>query len=250
MGHNELLFFAFLLLDMCLVLLMYRLFGREGLYGYVVLAIITCNIEVLKQVEMFGLPVTLGNVLYGSIFLTSDIMAEVYGKAQARKAVWLGFATMLLSMLFIQVALLFQPNATDAAHPHLVALFQFLPRIAVASLLAYLLSQHFDVWVFTRIKAAMQGRALWFRKNASTALSQLLDTIVFTLLAFAPLPFLGTVDGFEDWRVIWGVGVTTYLLKMIVCVLDTPFVYWARQIGNRHHPPEAQDETALAVQAQ
>lgn len=247
MGFNELLFFAFLLLDMCLVVLMYRLFGREGLFGYVVLAIITCNIEVLKQVEMFGLPVTLGNVLYGSIFLTSDIMAEVYGKAQARKAVWLGFAAMLLSTLFIQIALHFKPNEYDAAHPHLVALFQFLPRIAVASLLAYLISQHFDVWVFIRIKQAMQGRALWIRKNASTLLSQGLDTVLFTLLAFAPLPLLGSVDGFEDWRVIWGIGLSTYILKMLVCVMDTPFVYWARVIGMKHHPPQ---EPELAPQAQ
>jgi uncharacterized integral membrane protein (TIGR00697 family) len=243
MGFNETLFLAFLLLDMCLVVLMYRIFGREGLFGYMVLAIITCNIEVLKQVEMFGFPVTLGNVLYGSIFLTSDIIAEVYGKREARRAVWLGFAAMLLSTLFIQIALHFKPNDYDAAHPHLLALFQFLPRIAVASLLAFLVSQHLDVMLFAFFRQRMQGRALWFRNNASTLISQLVDTVLFTLLAFAPLPLLGSVAGFEDWKVIWGIGVSTYVLKLMVCVMDTPFVYLARTVGLRHHPPTVDDRS-------
>lgn len=249
MGFNELLFLAFLLLDMGLVVLLYRLFGREGLIAYVVLAVITCNIEVLKQVEMFGLPVTLGNVLYGSIFLTSDILSEVYGKQEARRAVWLGFAALVLSTLFIQIAIQFKPNDFDAAQPHLVGLFQFMPRIACASLLAFLVSQHFDVWLFSRIKAAMQGKALWLRNNASTLASQALDTVIFTLLAFAPLPMLGTVAGFESWAVVWGVGVSTYLIKLVVSVLDTPFVYLARQIGTRHHPPPASNAAAQHLAA-
>ncbi|MDQ3024376.1 MAG: VUT family protein, partial [bacterium] len=62
---NELLWVAFLLVDMCMVVLVYRLFGREGLMCYLVFALITCNIEVLKLVQMFGLTVTLGNILYG-----------------------------------------------------------------------------------------------------------------------------------------------------------------------------------------
>src|SRR5690606_16150194 len=119
----------------------------------------------------------------------------------------------------------------------LLALFQFLPRIACGSLIAFLISQHFDVWLFNRIKHVMHGKALWLRNNVSTVASQLLDTVIFTLLAFAPLPLLGTVDGFEDWKIIWGVGVSTYIIKLLVSVLDTPFVYWARLIGLRHHPP-------------
>jgi queuosine precursor transporter len=235
---NELLFLLFLLLDMSLVVLVYRLFGKEGLYGYVVLAIITCNIEVLKQVNMFGMAVTLGNILYGSIFLTADILAEVHGKKAAQKAVWLGFTALLLATAFMQLALQFTPSPSDQAQPHLTWIFSILPRVALASLTAYTLSQLLDVTVFIHLKRLMHGRSLWVRNNASTLLSQAVDTVIFTLLAFAPLPWIGAADGFEQWNVIWAVVFTTYVIKVIVSVLDTPFVYWARQVGRQVHPEE------------
>ena len=222
---NELLFAFFLLLDMTMVVVVYRLFGREGLMGYVVLAIIACNIEVLKLVKMFGMEVTLGNILYGSIFLTSDILAELYGKKQAQKAVWLGFTALVLVTIFMQLALRFTPSAVDQAQPHLQAIFGFLPRVAVASLTAYVISQLTDVTIFIGIKRAMQDRALWVRNNVSTVFSQAVDTLIFTVLAFAPLPFIGRVPGFEDWPTIWAVALTTYVIKFIVSVADTPFVY-------------------------
>jgi queuosine precursor transporter len=239
---NESLFLLFLLLDMSLVVLAYRLFGKEGLYGYVVLAIITCNIEVLKQVEMFGMAVTLGNILYGSIFLTADILAEVHGKKAAQKAVWLGFSALLLATLFMQLALQFVPSASDQAQLHLAWIFGFMPRVALASLAAYVLSQLLDVAIFMRIKQRMRGRSLWIRNNASTLLSQAVDTVAFTILAFAPLPGIGAVAGFEQWGVIWDIVLTTYAIKLMVSVLDTPFVYWARLVGRKVHPEEFYSE--------
>jgi len=230
---NELLFLLLLLLDMTFVVLMYRLFGREGLFGSIVLAIIVCNIQVLKLVEIFGMTVTLGTVLYGSIFLTTDILAEVHGKKQAQKAVWLGFAALVVMTVVMQLTLRFQPHPFDSADPHLQALFALLPRVAFASLFAYIASQHLDVWVFISLKQRMAGRALWLRNGTSTALGQALDTTLFIVLAFAPLPILGSMPGFETWQTVWQVAFTTYLLKLGVAVLDTPFVYWARAISRR-----------------
>lgn len=230
---NELLFLGFLILDMTMVVVVYRVFGREGLFGYVVLAIIACNIEVLKLVQMFGMTVTLGNILYGSLFLTSDILVELYGKREAQRAVWLGFSGLVLITVFMQLALLFRPAPIDSAQPHLAAIFGFLPRIAVASLTAYVLSQLTDVAIFWAIKQWMRDKALWVRNNVSTLFSQGLDTVTFTVLAFAPMPLIGRVPGFENWQTIWQVAWTTYVIKFIVSVLDTPFVYWARLVGWR-----------------
>lgn len=232
---NEAIWILFLVADMCAVVGMYRWFGKEGLYAYMVLALIACNIEVLKQVDLFGLQVTLGNILYGSLFLTSDILVEMHGKQEARKAVWTSFFALLLMTGFLQLSILMAPSATDAAQPHLVALFSFLPRIAIASLTAYILSQLTDVALFHLIKVKTAGRKLWLRSNASILLSQALDTAVFTLLAFAPLPVIGAVPGFESWATVWAVGWTAYVLKLIVSVADTPFVYWARAVGRRRY---------------
>ena len=231
---NELLWLGFLLLDLLLVLLVYRLFGPIGLVAYIVLSIIVCNMQVLKVVTLLGVPTTLGNILYGSIFLCTDLLGEVHGKDAAKRAVWLGFTAMVLVTIFMQIALLFEPGPTDEFHGHLTALFSFMPRIVAASLIAYLLSQLHDVWAFHWLREHFGGRYLWLRNNASTWVSQLLDSSVFVLLAFAPLPLLGSVPGFESWAVVLQIWLTTYVIKLIVAVVDTPFIYWGRAIAKRH----------------
>jgi uncharacterized integral membrane protein (TIGR00697 family) len=231
---NELTWVIFLLLDMVAVVAVYRFFGKEGIYAYVVLAIITCNIEVVKFVEMFGVTTTLGNILYGSLFLTSDILAEIHGRKVAQRAVWLGFIMMLLMTLFMQISLSMEPASfpqAQAAQEHLNGIFHFMPRIAVGSLTAYLISQLFDVWIFVGLKLRMQGRMLWLRNNAATLLSQAIDTVVFCTIAFAPFRLLGA-EGLP-WSQVVPIAVTTYILKVVVSIVDTPFVYWARAIARR-----------------
>ncbi len=86
---NETLWILFALADLCMVLVVYRLFGRVGLFGLMVFNLLLCNIQVLKTVELFGLTTTLGNVLYASVFLSTDLLSEFYGKkrsAQRRAA--------------------------------------------------------------------------------------------------------------------------------------------------------------------
>jgi uncharacterized integral membrane protein (TIGR00697 family) len=231
---NELLWIGYLLLDMCMVVLVYRLFGREGLTGYLVFALLACNIQVLKLVQLFGLNVTLGTILYGSIFLTTDILTELHGKQAAQRAIWIGFVTMVMMALFMQICIVIAPAPFDRAQPHFAALFSFLPRIAVGSLAAYLLSQFLDVTLFVRIRQATGGRWLWLRNNGSTMLSQALDTLMFFTIGLAPLPILGSVPGFENWA-NW---------VQVVAAVDTPFIYWARSIGQRHHRAETYDWSA------
>ena len=244
---NEVLFIAFLLFDMTAVVLIYRWFGKSGLMAYVVLAVIACNIQVVKLVDMFGLTVTLGNVLYGSIFLTTDILVEVHGKKTAQKAVWLGFTALILMTIYMKYAIWLRPSSFDAAQPHLEAIFNILPRITVASMAAYLCSQLHDLWAFTLIRKYTGRPLLWLRNNAAGLVSQAIDTTVFTLLAFAPLTSLSAnpafaswavIPGFETWSTVVTVWWTTYVIKVIVSVCDTPFVYWGRAIGHKMYGTE------------
>lgn len=219
---NELLWLGFALLDLCLVLFIHRAFGRVGLYGLVVFNLILCNIQVLKTVELFGLTATLGNVLYGSVFLATDILSELYGKAEARRAVLMGFVTLVMAAVYMQVALAFIPDASDFAQPHLEMIFGLLPRIAVASLAAYLVSQFHDIWAFHWIKARTGGRHLWLRNNASTLISQFLDSSIFCAVAFA---------GVFDRPTFVDILITTYVFKVVVALMDTPFLYLARRLN-------------------
>lgn len=224
---NETLWILFALVDLCMVLAVYRFFGRVGLFGLMVFNLLLCNIQVLKTVELFGLTTTLGNVLYASVFLATDLLSEFYGKKEAQKGVLLGFVTLLMMVGYMQIALLFQPAADDFAQPHLQALFGFMPRIALASMFAYLVSQMHDVWAFHAIKQRTGGKMLWLRNNASTMISQFLDSAIFCTIAFW---------GVFPLNIFMEIMLSTYIIKVAVAALDTPFIYLAKRLFRKDHP--------------
>lgn len=201
--------------------MLYRFFGRIGLFAVIVFNLLLCNLQVLKTVELFGLTTTLGNILYAGVFLATDMLSEFYGKREAQKGVLLGFITLVLMTVYMQVALHFSPAADDFAQPHLEAIFGFLPRVAVASMLAYLASQTHDVWAFHFWKAKTNGKMLWLRNNASTLASHVIDSGIFCLIAFY---------GVFPTAVLVEIMITTVLFKAFVSVLDTPFIYLAKRV--------------------
>jgi len=218
---NELIWLLMALIDFLSLLILYRLFGKEGLYVAIVISIILCNIQVLKIVELFGLTATLGNILYGSIFLSTDILSEKYGKSYARKGVWFGFYALIFTTVIMQIALLFKPAPEDFIDPALRQIFNFLPRVAGASITAYIVSQLHDVWLFHILKNKTKGKYLWLRNNVTTMTSQLIDSVIFCSLAFW---------GVFPTNVFIEIILTTYFIKWGVALIDTPFIYLAKRI--------------------
>jgi uncharacterized integral membrane protein (TIGR00697 family) len=225
---TELLWLLFLVIDLSAGLVLFALFRKTGLYAMIIVSIIVCNIQVTKTIELFGLVATLGNVMYAGIFWATDVLSEVYGKREAKRAVWVGFVSLLLATASMQVALMFEPHSSDFVHSSLKTVFGLLPRVAGASLLAYLLSQHHDVWAFHFWKKRTKSRYLWLRNNLSTLMSQAVDSIVFSFGAFA---------GVFSIDVVLQIVLTTYLLKFIVAALDTPFIYLAVALSRRLQAP-------------
>ncbi len=220
---NELVFFGELLFFLGAVLLAYKLFGRTGLYIFSVFGMLLANIQVLLFINLFGFEATGGNALYASTFLITDLLSENYGKKHAKKAVVLGFFALLLWLGGTQITLLYIPNDADYISPAMKELFALAPRITLASLLAYASSQFMDVQLYHLIWRRTGGgkRMLWLRNNGSTLVSQLIDSAIFTTVAF-----LGMVEG----SVFISILLTTYLFKVIVALGDTPFMYLARKI--------------------
>lgn len=220
---NTLLFFATIVIYCGGVSIAYSLFGKAGLYIWTALSVIIANIEAIVQCNMFGIELTLGNAMYASSFLVTDILSENYGKDAAKKSVYIGLFTTLIWVAATQTIILFTPNKYDFIMPHLQALFCLMPRMAIASIFSYAISQSLDIqlyhiwWKFT----GNSSRWLWLRNNGSTLISQLIDTVVFTLIAFA---------GVFDWKHIITLCWTTYLIKAIVALCDTPFLYLSRRI--------------------
>lgn len=218
---NELWWFVMMAVNFLAVMLVYRLWGKIGLFAWMPLSVMMANVQVIKLVDLFGIGATLGNIVYATGFLVTDILSENHGKKEATQAVWIGFFSLLAMTLIMTLALKFTPSADDFAQPALETIFTVMPRLAFASMVAYLLSQGHDVWAFHFWKKRTQGKWLWLRNNASTMVSQLLDSVVFTTLAF-----YGTVPT----NVFWQLVISTYVLKFVVAALDTPFVYWAQHM--------------------
>ena len=122
----------------------------------------------------------------------------------------------------MHLALMFKPNEFDFIQESLANIFSLLPRIALASLLAYAVSQLHDVWAYNFWKSRLPGmKFLWLRNNASTMVSQFIDSVIFTFIAF-----WGLLPKSEFIEIL----ITTYLLKWIVAMVDTPFLYLAKMM--------------------
>ncbi|MED1781383.1 queuosine precursor transporter [Brevibacillus fortis] len=212
----------FALVNFGLFLVCYRLFGRMGLYAWIGMATVLANIQVVKTIEMFGLVMTLGNTIYASIYLVSDLLNEKYGEREAKKAVWFGFFTLIAATIIMQLVLVFEPQETDIAQGSLQTIFGLMPKVALGSLCAYFVSQFVDVKIYSWLKKKCPGRnQLWIRNNGSTLFSQLLDSVTFCTIAF-----LGEFP-MDVW---WQILLTTYLIKFVVSAASTPFLYIARNM--------------------
>ena len=224
---NELLLIISLPLIYGAVVAAYKFFGKTGLYAWTVFSTITANIEVLLLVDAFGIEQTLGNILFGSTFLVTDILSEKYGKKDAQLSVNLGIATSICFITLSQLWLQYTPAANDWAMESFRVIFSNTPRVMLASLLVYAIVQRLDVWLyhkwwdFTRKKFGDSDRFLWLRNNGSTMLSQLMNALLYTFGAFGGLYELPTLIS---------ICISSYAIFFITSLADTPFVYLARSI--------------------
>ena len=239
--NTEVVWFMMLILCFLSILVFLRLFGYIGLYVYSAIAIIAANIQVLKQANFNFFssinekiipfyepsPIALGTILFASTFLCTDILSEYYGKEKARKNVLIGFCSFFLMTILMLVTIGIQPAEDEwvsMVQESLAILFTPMTSIFVASMIAYLISQYFDIWFFSYLKTVSSNKLLWLRNNVSTAVSSLIDNTVFSIFAWIilnPNPF-----PLSDVIMTFILGV--YLLRVFIAILDTPFIYLAK----------------------
>ena len=208
------------------ILIFLKLFSFAGLYVYSALAVIFGNIQVLKTVDFFYSPepVALGTILFASTFLCTDILSEHFGKDKAQKNVLIGFISFLFVTIIMLITIGFNPSANDWAQDSLENLFTPMSRFFIASMIAYLVSQYFVVWVYSTIKNLTSNRFLWLRNNLSTILSSLVDNTVFSILAWIILN--PNPETFYNVIMIYILG--TYILRIFIALIDTPFIYLSK----------------------
>ena len=218
---NELLFFATILTTFGLVVLVHCFFGKDGLYAWTAFAVVFANILVTKCIRLFGMEVTLGNVLFGTVFLCTDMLNEFYGYRESRRGVFVGLFAIFSFLLLSQLGLAFVPSALDTVDGAMQTLFALSPRTCLASVSMFLLSNLLDVWLFQRIKALTGGKLLWLRNNLATCVSQVVENFFFFAIAFG---------GMFDLSTIVELTLCVSLIEVLVALCDTPFLYLARRI--------------------
>ena len=209
----------------------FRLFGKSGVFAWTVICTIAANIEVLILVHAFGTDTTLGNVIFASTFLATDLVSELYGREEAGKCVKIGIAANVAFIAISQSWFLYAPAADDTMSAPIRTVFANTPRVMLASLAAYVVCELHDVWAYhflwrlTERRCGNRRAFLWVRNNGSTLVSQLVNVVAFNLMAFS---------GFYPSNVLLQIIVQGYATFVVTSLLDTPFLYFARAIADRH----------------
>ena len=227
-ANQELLWLLTVVYDLGLAILLYRFFGKYGLYTAVVLGIILGNLQggKVSELELFGYSFTasMGAILYSGIYFATDVLNEKFGREEANRAVMLGFVANVAVMITLLISIQFRPSdITGSAlevHNAISTLAGYSPIFVIGSLTAYLISQTFDVWFFHKIKTYTGESKLWLRNNLSTITSQLLDTMIYQ--------FTWVMAGM-DLKTAFLIAVTKYIFKVFIAGIDTIFIYWVRK---------------------
>mgnify|MGYP006292936721 CR=1 FL=1 len=206
--------------------------GAAGVRAYVILAsifvgsIVAANLIGTKVIPFFtiaGFQFTgsVGIFLFPLTFLITDIVAEVYGPKATRSIVTGTLVVLVLVLVVTALATVIPPAGRfEAQNEAYVSVFRSSLRILIASIVAFVFSQYHDVWAFDFWKRRTNGRFLWLRNNASTMVSQLIDTVIFMLIAF-----WGTTGRFTLGFVLGSMVPPYYAIKVLAAFLDTPLVY-------------------------
>ncbi len=209
--------------------------GQVALVALFVTALVTAQLTAAKVLQFgipFGLPVT-GSTLalpgaalaYALTFFASDCYSELYGRRPAQVMVNVGLAMnfVMLALVWTTIAAPAAPSSIDPATFRQV--LGASTNIVLGSILAYVVSQNWDVLAFHRIREYTDGEHLWLRNVGSTATSQAIDTVIFVGVAFLVAPAVLGVGPDLPLGVVASLMVGQYLLKLLIAVLDTPFVY-------------------------
>ena len=218
-----------------------------------VVSLVVSNVVTAKLwatgITLFGVPLTMPGaaVCYAFTFLATDIIGEIWGKKQANKTVLFGF----IGQIFASLLILFTQYLPAASEESQVAYETLLGQnwvFVVGSLVAYYISQSWDVWIFHRIRdkfiakhgSTKGGRWIW--NNASTMTSQIWDTVIFIGISFG-LGF-GWFFQPEMLPTLFCMMLGQYVFKAILAALDTPIFYIVTSLVKKSEEAEATKEVA------
>lgn len=204
-----------------LMLLIKKLLGKEGLIGWIGIASILANLLITKSVVLMGMEATLGNVLFASNFLATDMLTENYGYKEARKGVFFGLVSVVIFLIITQVAMLYIPSSLDIAQNSFVNLFSIMPQITLASVCLFALSNFVDIKLYEYLRRKHDGKKMWLRNNLCTVISNGSENFLFYIISFAGVMAMSDI--------VW-MALSATIIEVIIALCDTPFLYLSKHI--------------------
>ena len=175
-----------------------------------------------------GIESNAGNLYYSCVFSATIFLTEVYGKKIGFRSIRLAASTIFAFIILSKIAV----NITPAMGIHtqsdaMDVLFSFAPRIAFASVTAYIIAQTFLVFFYDALHSSKSSKEFWFRIVIASIFGQAIDSFWFFSVAFlGSVPLLKIMEfGF------WG-----FIVKSFVAFASVPFLYWARSIAIKSSP--------------
>jgi queuosine precursor transporter len=174
------------------------------------------NIASTKILSLWKFTFDGGTLLFPVSYIFGDILTEVYGFRRSRRVIWLGFFAALLMSLVLYVVQILPPASDWNNQQAYESVLGFVPRIVIASLLAYFSGEFINSVILSRLKIITKGRFLWTRTIGSTIIGEGIDTMVFCWIAFY---------GILPQQLFWSVLVSNYIFKCAVEIVFTPLTY-------------------------
>ena len=179
--------------------------------------------DLIRNGSIYTMSVPAGVIAYPFTFLATDLISELFGRKRAQMLVWVGFGMNVFMLLLMSINH-WLPNSVgvSAGLDLFEGVYQFMVGNTIASMIAYLIAQSVDVRLYHFWKRLTKGKHLWLRNNASTTVSQLVDsTAIITILYIA-----GNLDdAIDDAGAVIILILNSYLFKFFFALFDTPFMY-------------------------
>lgn len=176
------------------------------------------NISAVKIIDIHGFLTDGGALLFPLTYIFGDILTEVYGFKYARRAIWTAFAIMALASAVFLLVGMAPAGAEWGLQDSWNNILGFVPRIVLASLIAFLVGQFMNAYVLAKLKVRFGTKRLWVRLIGSTIVGELFDTAIFTLVAF-------TASGFMTGPQMVKFIIQGWIFKTVIEIIMLPVTY-------------------------
>lgn len=207
---NEIIFLAYIFTIVISLLIAVRM-GSVALCSLIATLWVVANLFVQKQIDLFGFSVTASDALIVGAMLGINVLQEFYGKEIARKMIWSGFFVLAVYVILSLIHCGYVPNHFDTTQTLFLRLLYPMPRLVIASLVAYLAAALVEYYLYGFLKSLTRGKFFVFRNYATVTVSQLIDTVIFSLIGL-----YGLVGN------LYHVVLFSYIIKLLIVLIAAP----------------------------